>query len=130
VAHYLDTSAIVKLVVSEAQSPALRDWLNSADRQPTSSDLARTELLLAVRRTDERLVPAVEDALSVLTLLSVDRGTFEAASRLGPESLRTLDALHLASALNLEEDLESIVSYDNRLSDAARINGIPVTRPS
>jgi predicted nucleic acid-binding protein len=130
VAHYLDTSAIFKLVVSERESPALRDWLTTADRQPTSSDLARTELVRAVRRQDGKLLAGALVVLEALDLQTIDRGTFESAALLDPVPLRPLDAIHLACAMNLEEDLESIVTYDDRLAEAARAYGIAVSAPS
>ena len=71
VAHYLDTSALVKLVVSESETTALRSWLNEADRNPVACDLARTELLRAVRRcAPERLLDARE-VLDSITLTAV-----------------------------------------------------------
>jgi len=129
VAHYVDTSALVKLVVAEPETPALRSWLISAERQPVSSDLARTELLRAVRRAaPERLVQA-RAVLGSITLIRVSTATFDEAGRLDPTILRTLDAVHLAAALALGDDLDSVVTYDDRLAEAARLNGVQVTSP-
>jgi len=130
VAHYLDTSALVKLVVAEAETDALRSWLTEVERTPVSNDLARTELLRVVRcSAPDRLLRA-RTVLDAITLLELTTSTFEEASRLDPTILRTLDALHLASALSLGDDLESIVTYDDRLAEGARANGIQVTTPT
>jgi predicted nucleic acid-binding protein len=130
VAHYLDTSALVKLVVAEAETDALRSWLTEVERTPVSNDLARTELLRVVRRSAPDRLLRGRTVLDAITLLELTTSTFEEASRLDPTTLRTLDALHLASALSLGDDLESIVTYDDRLAEGARANGIQVTTPT
>jgi predicted nucleic acid-binding protein len=129
VAHYLDTSALTKLVVAEAESAALRTWL-STGREPVACNLVRTELLRAVRRSaPDRLLQA-RAVLDSLTLTELTTSIFEQAGRLDPIALRSLDAIHLAAALDLGDDLDSLVTYDDRLADAARLNGIPVTAPA
>jgi len=130
VAHYLDTSALVKLVVSEAETAALRAWMGEAERTPVSCDLARTELLRAVRRAAPDRVVQARAVLDSITLLEVTTATFEEAGRLDPTVLRSLDAVHLAAALSLGDDLDGIVTYDERLAEAAQSNGVPVTSPS
>jgi predicted nucleic acid-binding protein len=128
VAHYLDTSALTKLVVAEAESKALRAWLRTG-REPVACDLARTELIRAVRRSaPDRLLHA-RAVLDSLTLIDVTTSIFEQASRLDPTSRHSLDAIHLAAALGLGDDLDSMVTYDDRLAEAANLNGIPVTAP-
>jgi uncharacterized protein len=130
VAHYLDTSALVKLVVAEPETDALRSWLSHEPRRPVACDLVRTELLRVVRRVaPDRLVRARE-VLDAVTLLVVATATFEEAGRLQPASLRTLDALHLSAALDLGDDLDGIVTYDERLAYAAEANGVPAISPS
>jgi hypothetical protein len=130
VAYYLDTSALVKLVVAEAETAALRTWLGATDRSPVSCDLARTELLRAARRAVPDRVIRAREVLDSITLVEVTTQTFEAAARLEPTILRTLDAVHLAAALDLGDELEGMVTYDDRLADAARFSGIPVMSPS
>ena len=130
VAHYLDTSALVKLVVSEAETAALRAWMGEAERTPVSCDLARTELLRAVRRAAPDRVVQARAVLDSITLLEVTTATFEEAGRLDPTVLRSLDAVHLAAALSLGDDLDGIVTYDERFAEAAQSNGVPVTSPS
>ncbi|TDC51071.1 PIN domain-containing protein [Jiangella ureilytica] len=129
-AHDLDTSALVKLVVAEDGTEALHAWLQEEDRTPVSSDLTRTELLRAVRRAAPDRVVQARAVLDSITLVQLSTATVEEAGRLGPELVRTLDALHLAAALELGHDLDTIVTYDERLADAANDNGVPVTAPS
>lgn len=128
-AHYVDTSALVKLVVEEAETHALRAWLQTEQPRLVSSDLARTELLRAVRRAAPNRVVAARTVLDSVTLLTLATSTFEAAARLDPLFLRTLDALHIASALELGDDLHGLVTYDDRLAAAAEDNGIVVVAP-
>lgn len=129
-AYYLDTSAIVKLVVREPETDALQAWLTETPRDPVACDLARTELLRAVRRVDPTLLVQARTVLDAVTLTTVTTAVFEAAGRLDPSILRTLDAVHVAAALDLGDDLEGMVTYDERLARAAEQNGIRVTAPS
>lgn len=129
VAYYLDTSALVKLVVAEPQTSALLTWLNASDRRPVSCDLARTELIRAVHRVASDRVVQARAVLDSVTLMQVTTTMSEEAGRLDPTLLRSLDAVHLAAALALGDDIEGLVTYDERLSDAARVNGITVVAP-
>lgn len=129
-AYYLDTSALTKLVVAEAESEALQAWLASVDWPLVSSDLARTELLRAVRRAEPDRMVQARAVLDVLVLLQVTTDVFEAAAILDPSTLRTLDALHLAAALSLGDELDGMVAYDERLAAAATALGIPVVAPA
>ena len=126
---YLDTSALVKLVVAEAETDALGEWLRERDRGPVSSDLARTELLRTVRRVAPDRAVRARAVLDTVVLLKVSTATFEAAGRLEPDALRSLDAVHVACALELGDDLEGIVAYDRRLAEAAEANGIRALAP-
>ena len=90
-ACYLDTSALVKLVVEEPETEALRIWLAAADRSPVSCDLARTELLRAVRRAAPDRIVRARAVLDAITLVTVRTAIFEQAGRLDPPVLRTLD---------------------------------------
>ncbi|MFV0258626.1 MAG: type II toxin-antitoxin system VapC family toxin [Acidimicrobiales bacterium] len=129
-AAYLDTSALVKLVVEEAETSALMAWVDAAGMDMVSSDLARTELLRAVRRVAPDRVVRARDVLDAVTLVELPTQIFEEAARIDPPLLRTLDAVHLAVALDLGDDLDTIVTYDERLSEAAAANGVRVTAPS
>lgn len=128
-AHYLDTSALVKLVIEEAESTALADWLASAEREPVTSDLARTELLRTVRRWAPEQAVAATQVLEVLTVLTLATSTFDAAARMEPVELHSLDALHVAAALELGDELDGFVTYDYRQADAVRAYGIAVVAP-
>ncbi len=129
-AHYLDTSALVKLVVAEDETDALIAWLDGTGGDWVSSDLARTELLRAVRRGAPDRVVRAREVLDAVTLLDVTTQIFEEAARIDPPTLRTLDSVHLAVALDLGDDLESIVTYDERLAQAATANGVSTTAPA
>ena len=129
-AFYVDTSALVKLVVAETETVALRSWLQETDRELVASDLVRTELIRAVRRSvPDRLLQA-RAVLDSVTLVEVRTSMFEGAGRLDPVGLRSLDAIHLAAALDLGDDLEGLVTYDDRLAEAAIANGVPVVTPT
>lgn len=129
-AHYLDTSALVKLVVAEEETDGLRAWIDRTEGELVSSDLARTELLRAVRRAAPDRVLRAREVLDSVTLIGVTAQIFEEAARIDPPALRTLDAIHLAVALDLGDDLESIVTYDDRLERAAAANGTVTTTPT
>ncbi len=125
---YLDSSAIVKLVVREPETTALRRYLR---RGPTlvSSALARAEVQRAVMAHGPAASQTAEAVLGLLELLRVDDRILRAAGTLEPATLRTLDAIHLASALTFREGLTGFVCYDERLTDAADHQGLPVAAP-
>lgn len=128
-AWYVDTSALVKLVVAEPETAALLDWLATDAREPIACDLVRTELTRAVRRVAPDRIATARTVLDSVTLTTVTTAVFESAGRLDPAILRSLDAVHLAAALDLGDDLEGMVTYDDRLGDAARREGITVISP-
>jgi len=130
VAYYLDTSAAVKLVVEEVGSKALRTWLMTAKEPIVSSDLLRTELLRATRRSAPDHVQQARMVLDSIVLITISTALFEHAGTIEPDLLRSLDALHLAAALDLGDDLDGIITYDDRLSSAAMALGIPVVAPT
>ena len=129
VAFYIDTSALVKLVVAESETTALRSWLQDADRDLVACDLVRTELMRAVRRAVPDRALRARAVLNSVTLVEVRTGVFEEAGRLDPSAMRSLDAVHLAAALDLGDDLEGLVTYDDRLAEAAEANGVAVVTP-
>ncbi len=120
----LEASAVERLVGAGRARPALTGIVALA-----SSDLARTELLRALRRGAPGAAGAARDVLSRLLLITASAEIFDQATRLDPVELRSLDAVHLASALALGDDLEGVVTYDDRLGDAARDLGVPVICP-
>lgn len=129
-AHYLDTSALVKLVVAEPESEALLSWINDTETDWVSSDLARTELIRAIRRVVPERAVRAREVLESVTLIEVTTQTFEEAARIDPPLLRSLDALHLAVALDLGDDLDALVTYDDRLAEAAAANGVITVAPA
>jgi predicted nucleic acid-binding protein len=127
---YLDTSAAVKLVVVEKGSTALRRWLASRDDQIASSDLLRTELLKATRRSAPEQMVQARAVLDSLILLTLSTAVYERAAMLEPDLLRSLDSLHLAAALEFGDELEGVVTYDRRLAEGAGVLGISVVAPT
>lgn len=125
---YLDTSAVVKLLIDEKESLALRAYLS--DHDWASSALVRTELVRALLRADPSVVPRAQYLLAQGSLLVIDTQVLDAAARLSPPSLRSLDAIHLASALELRDELTAFVAYDDRLLAAASALGMPVASPA
>jgi len=124
---YLDSSAIVKLVAREPETPELVEAVR-ADPEVISSALAWTEVIRAVRRARGRIARARE-VLEGIALVPIDDGIIRGAADLAPVGLRTLDALHIATALSLGEDITSLVTYDERLAEAAVTAGIEVIAP-
>lgn len=122
---YLDTSAAVKLIRSEAETAALVTWVR--DRPVVSSDLLRTELRRAVG--DDLALAAADELLDAIPLVSITPDTFDTAGRLDGH-LRSLDALHLTIAIELGDDLEALVTYDRRLTTAAGLHDISVVAPA
>lgn len=129
-AFYLDTSAAVKLVQQEHGSAALLAWMSAGERVLVSSLLLRTELLRVTRRTRPDLLAQARALLEHVTLLDVGWDVCERAGLLDPGGMRSLDAVHLASALAFVEELEGIVTYDVRLRDAALAIGLQVVAPA
>lgn len=128
-AHYMDTSALIKLVVQEPETAALQAWLGSRPRDPVSCDLTRTELMRTARRSAPELALRAKQVLDAVTLTQVTTAVFEQAARLSPTTLRSLDAIHLAAALDLDDDLDGLVTYDSRLARAAAAAGVEVVAP-
>jgi len=125
---YLDTSALVKLLVAEAETAALTAALEGADL--VTSALARVELRRAVARHPDPEAPSrVDAALATLAQVSPGSELLDQAGRLEPASMRSLDAVHVATALMLGDRLDHLVTYDLRMADAARSHGLAVRAP-
>lgn len=136
---YADASALVKLVREEAESPALRAFLDGADL--VSSELVSTEIPRAVRRAAAQdpalpldlLLERTGELLDVLALRPVDRSLLVSAGAITEPALRALDAIHVVSAVDLGP-VEVFVTYDERQAAAARLAGLrtmaPPTPPS
>lgn len=127
-ATYVDSSAIVKLAVAEPESAALRAHLRA--RQPlVTSALARTEVARALVPLGAEAVAHGEAVLTRLQLLRVNDRVLVTAGGLQPAELRSLDAIHLATAMQLGASLRGVVTYDNRMAEAARAIGWSVSCP-
>ena len=125
---YLDSSALVKLVVVEPESAALESWLG-ARTDLSSCALSRTEVRRAVRPSGPDAVARATRLLATTALVQLDDALFDRAGDLEPP-LRSLDAIHLAAALELGDELETVVTYDARMTKAARALGLPVVAPA
>jgi hypothetical protein len=125
---YLDSSALVKLVVAEAESRALRRFLR---REPerVSCSLARTEMLRAVRPAGPGAVERARRVLRMVHLIRVDDALLDAAGMIDSGVLRSLDAIHLAAAQMVAPELTALVTYDQRMAAAAGGLGFSVAGP-
>lgn len=127
---YLDTSAFVKLIRGERETPALQAFLSDRPAGPlVSSALLVVETRRAILREAPDQLTRADLLLTRIDQVEVTRSVLEAASRLPDPALRSLDAIHLATALQLEGDLEALVTYDSRLAAAAARQKLPVVTP-
>jgi predicted nucleic acid-binding protein len=125
---YLDASALVKVVVRETEHDALRAHLAGiADR--ATSVVAGVEVPRAVARALGSVPLPLAGLTERTVVIGLDPTIVARAAALRPLTLRSLDAIHLASAMELGGDLASFVTYDRRLADAARDAGLPVESP-
>ena len=126
---YLDSSALVKLVVREPESVALLRYLGQhPDR--ASCGLARTEVVRAVGPQGGRALARARKILNRIDLVALDDELLDDAGLLGTSALRSLDAIHLAAARSLGRDLIAVVTYDSRMAAAATALGLDVASPS
>lgn len=125
---YLDSSALVKLALVEEDSEALRCELRSWPRRVTSR-LAVVEVLRAVRREDAAREPLARGILTRVALVAMSDSILAEAVQLAPAKIRSLDAIHLATALRVGDDIAAFVSYDKRQLEAADALGLPVASP-
>lgn len=123
---YVDTSALAALLIEQPETEALLAWLDGGPADLVSSDLLETEMRrIAVREgLDQADVTRLLDGVSLATL---DRAVFRGAALLPMPYLRTLDAIHLEAALRLQAD--AVLTYDHRLTKAARAVGVDVVAP-
>ena len=128
-ALYLDASAFVKVVIEETETAAVRAFLANRGVRRVSSALLRTESLRAVRHLGPDALATVREGLRRVDLIGIDDRILDAAGTLEPQVLRTLDAIHLATAMAVGDDLEAIVTYDERMVDAARLMGLSTATP-
>lgn len=127
-ATYLDSSAIVKLAVREPESAALRRYLRRR-RTLVTSALARTEIVRALLPGGGEAIAAGRRVLTRLDLVRINNRVLDHAATLLPEHIRSLDAIHLATAGQLGQDLGVVVTYDTRMAEAAEQLGYRVAIP-
>ncbi len=126
---YVDSSALLKLALHEPEESALEsDFL--ARRGLVASALIALECRRAARRhSNPRAAGILDDLLDAVYLLEMTPAILDRAARVDPPRLRSLDAIHLATALSIDAPDLEIVTYDHRLADAAAANGLRVVQP-
>ena len=128
--YYVDTSAALKLLVEETHSLAFARFYDAhPDATWISSALLRIEVLRAVRRALPAALSDARDLLLAFDYLAIDDGVVEAAGNEPSRTLRSIDAIHLASARLLGADLTGLITYDDHLARAARSAGLKVVTP-
>lgn len=128
---YVDTSALLKLVKDdEAEGPALRAYLEKTTApRLVSSALLAVEARRGVLRVRPDGLPKVDLLLAEVAQIGISDAVVESASRLPDPLLRSLDAIHLATALLIRDDVEAVLTYDTRLRAAAEAHGLPTAAP-
>ncbi|MDN5747660.1 MAG: type II toxin-antitoxin system VapC family toxin [Pseudonocardia sp.] len=128
---YLDTSAFLKTVLDEPQSAALIAYLDDRRGVPlVSSALLLVEARRGVLRSNPARLPRTDLGLARVSQLEMTEAVLESASRLPDPLLRSLDAIHLATARVIRSDLDVLLTYDDRLAEAAREHGLPTAAPA
>ncbi len=128
---YLDSSAFAKLVLPEAETRQLAEFLVTHSEEPlVSSALLTIEVRRAVTRADPGRLGYADMLLADVGRLPIDNGIVESASRLPGAGLRSLDAIHVATALLLRAELAAFLTYDKRLATVAQQHALPVVAPS
>jgi predicted nucleic acid-binding protein len=127
---YLDSSALIKLVVVEKESGALLRFLKRDPGERVSCSLVRTEVLRATRRHGATAIERARALLQTLQLLQLGDALLDAAGMLEPLGIRSLDAIHLAAANLIAPELTAVVTYDRRMAQGAVALGFPVVSPS
>ncbi|MHB8718202.1 MAG: type II toxin-antitoxin system VapC family toxin [Candidatus Dormibacteria bacterium] len=127
---YLDSAALVKLIRREHATPELMEWLNANPDAPlASSTLAEVEVPRALLRVAPEALPAVAATLAQLYRVEMDAEIRADAGSLSDPDVRSLDAIHLATARAMGEELTAFVSYDRRLLRAGEALGLPTISP-
>jgi uncharacterized protein len=129
---YLDSSAIVKLIRIEPESPALADWLNGLNEPPVTSVFAEVEVPRALRRAAPARLAVMPVVLARISRIDMDASVRTTAGAYATDALRSLDAVHLATAELLVaagRTVTAFVTYDKRQAAAVEVIGIPVVTP-
>jgi predicted nucleic acid-binding protein len=127
---YLDTSATVKLVTAEQESLALIDWLNAHPNEHlATSAIGHIELIRAATRAGAAAAVAARTVASTIDTLVLTETIAAIAATIPPAELRTLDAIHLATAHAHRHSLTAFCVYDRRLLEAAQSQDLPIVSP-
>jgi predicted nucleic acid-binding protein len=127
---YLDTSAMVKLIAAEEESVALINWLNSRPGENlATSTIGHIEVIRAAARLGPEAGARARDVASTVDALVLTDIIAASADTIPPAELRTLDAIHLATAHTHRQSLSALCAYDRRLLDAAEAQGLPTVSP-
>jgi uncharacterized protein len=127
---YADTSAVIKLLVEESHSKAFAAFYDAhSDAEWVSSALLKIEVTRAVTRVRPALLPDARDLLLAFSCIAMDEDVVQGAMNEPDRGLRSLDAIHLATARILGSELDAVVSYDDRLTRAADEAGLPTLSP-
>ena len=128
---YLDSAAVVKLVHAEPESAALRGWLDERSETPwISSVLTEIESFRALVRYAPQAASRLPAVLDQIDLIDLDQRIRMLARTVTPATVRSLDAVHLGTALSSRASLTSFVTYDKRLLEAAQAAGLPIDSPA
>lgn len=127
---YLDSSALVKLVRPEAESEALRAFLAARGQRLVASVLVAVEVRRAVRRDNIARLPLADVQLERVGMIDLTAAVIDNAGRLPDPSLRSLDAIHVATAMLLGAELDTMITYDKRMLAAAEANALPAVCPA
>lgn len=126
---YLDASAVVKLLIHEPETPALHaDIVHRPGLLASTLSILEARRAVARRSSAERIA-SLKEIVEALVLVEMGQQIVEAASTVPPPPLRSLDAIHVATALSLGDPALEVITYDQRLADAARANGLTVVQP-
>jgi uncharacterized protein len=126
---YVDSSALVKLVVEEPETDGLRAFL-SDDADQLASALVEVEVVRAVRRVVPQLVTQAERVVAQLAIIEISEPILTRARSLEPVTLRSHDSLHLATAIEIGDELDAVVTYDARMAGAGTALGLRVVSPA
>lgn len=127
---YVDTSAVAKLVKREAESEALEAFLGGNTDRLTTSVLTTVELIRVLSRGDGEWAARAMDALAGIDTIELSPDILREAGTILPAALRTLDALHVASALSLGSECAAVITYDLRMAEGCRLAGLSVVAPA
>ena len=127
---YADSSALMKLLIIEPETAALGAWLEARSDTPVvSSQLTIVEVIRSCRRANADALPAARILMSTLDLIPISREVVDAAAELSGTLLRSLDAIHLATAVTIGAGLTQFLSYDRRLTESAQAAGMVTAQP-